>query len=68
MTKEEKFLKLKEVADRLRVHERTVFRYIQGGRLKVTKIGYWRISQKDLTEFLKRNSNSKLVLQKQFRR
>jgi excisionase family DNA binding protein len=52
-----KFLTLKEAAERLRVSERSMFRYIHGGRLKATKIGYWRISEKDLVNFIKANSN-----------
>ncbi|OHA44238.1 MAG: hypothetical protein A3G04_01735 [Candidatus Taylorbacteria bacterium RIFCSPLOWO2_12_FULL_44_9] len=52
-----KFLKLKEVAKILRVSERSVFRYIHGGRLKATKVGYWRISEKDLQDFIKYGSN-----------
>lgn len=55
--KDEKFLKLKEVADRLRVHERTVFRYIHSGRLTATKVGYWRIKESDFEKFLRENSN-----------
>jgi len=48
----EKFLKLKEVAEILRVSERSVFRYIYDGRLKASKVGYWRIAQSDLQNFL----------------
>ena len=53
----EKFLKLKEVAKLLRVSERSVFRYIDSGRLKATKVGYWRISERDLKKFLDDNTN-----------
>ncbi len=52
MTANEKLLTLKEVAGVLRVSERSVFRYIHDGKLKATKIGYWRISEKDLKKFL----------------
>ena len=55
----EKFLKLKEVAKLLRVSERSVFRYIHSGRLKATKVGYWRISEKELKNFLENNANSR---------
>lgn len=58
MTKEE-FLTLKEVAEILRVSERSIFRYIHGGRLKATKIGHWRIREKDLDDFLAKNGASK---------
>ena len=53
----EKLLKLKEVAKLLRVSERSVFRYIDSGRLKATKVGYWRISERDLKKFLDDNTN-----------
>jgi excisionase family DNA binding protein len=52
-----KLLTLKEVAARLRVSERSVFRYIHSRKLKATKIGYWRIKESDLEKFLKANSN-----------
>lgn len=53
----EKFLTLKEAAQYLRVSERSLYRYIHSGRLKATKVGYWRISEKNLKEFMRRNSN-----------
>jgi len=56
-----KFLTLKEVAAKLRVSERSVYRYIDSGRLKATKVGYWRISEKDFKLFIEQYSN------KQFR-
>lgn len=54
----EKLLTLKEVAKLLRVSERSVFRYIHNGKLKATKIGYWRIKESDLEVFLNEYSNS----------
>lgn len=56
---QEKFLTLQEVADRLRVSERSVFRYIHSGRLEATKVGYWRIKESELEKFLKENSSIK---------
>ncbi len=56
---QEKFLTLQEVADRLRVSERSVFRYIHSGRLEATKVGYWRIKESELEKFLKENSSVK---------
>ncbi|OHA87353.1 MAG: hypothetical protein A2644_03970 [Candidatus Zambryskibacteria bacterium RIFCSPHIGHO2_01_FULL_39_63] len=56
---QEKFLTLQEVADRLRVSERSVFRYIHSGRLEATKVGYWRIKESELDKFLKENSSVK---------
>jgi len=60
----EELLKLKEVAKILRVSERSVFRYIHNGRLKATKIGYWRIYEKDLEEFIKAQSNMRMKMKK----
>lgn len=52
-----KFYSLQEVAKILRVSERSVFRYIHGGKLRATKIGYWRISVNDLQTFLLQSTN-----------
>ncbi len=52
----DKLLTIKEVADYLRVSERSVLRYIEAGRLKAIKVGYWRVSEKELHDFIKRNS------------
>lgn len=57
MTKD-RLLTIKEVAKYLRVSERSVLRYIEAGRLKAVKVGYWRVSEKALEDFLKQNSNS----------
>ena len=54
---EDKLLTIKEVAEILRVSERSVNRYIEAGRLRASKIGQWRIKQSDLDEFLKENLN-----------
>lgn len=55
----DKLLTIEEVAKILRVSTRTVNRYIESDRLKASKIGQWRISQKDLEEFLNKNKNIK---------
>jgi len=60
----DKLLTIKEVAKYLRVSERSVLRYIEAGRLRATKVGYWRIFQKDLDNFLKENMNKKHLLRK----
>jgi len=52
-----KLLAVKEVAKILRVSERSVLRYIESGRLRASKIGQWRIKEKDLEKFLKENEN-----------
>lgn len=64
----EKLYSLKEVADMLRVSERSIFRYIHSGKLKATKIGYWRISEKDVQQFLNDNSNLNLKAKKPTRK
>ena len=58
MTKE-KFLTLREAAKYLRVSERSLYRYISSGRLKATKVGYWRISESDLEAFIREGTNVK---------
>jgi len=55
----EKFLTLKEVAKKLRVSKRSIYRYIGIGKIKAVKVGYWRISEKDLARFIFTNSNFK---------
>jgi len=55
----EKLLTLKETAKILRVSERTIMRYLKSGKLKASKLGQWRISQKDLEEFLNKTKNIK---------
>jgi len=58
---EDKLLTIKEVAEILRVSERSVNRYIEAGRLRASRIGQWRIKQSDLEKFLKENSNIKKI-------
>jgi len=55
----EKLLTIEEIAKILRVHTRTVTRYIESGRLKASKLGVWRIKQSDLNAFLEETSNVK---------
>jgi len=57
----DKLLTIKEVAEILRVSERSVNRYIEAGKLKASKIGQWRIKQSDLDEFLEKSLNIKKV-------
>lgn len=56
--KQEKYLTLRQVAKILDVSERSMFRYIHSGRLKATKIGFWRIKEEDLKNFVKQSSNT----------
>jgi len=53
----DKLLTIKEVAEILRVSERSVNRYIEAGRLRASRIGQWRIKQSDLEKFLRENLN-----------
>ncbi|MDZ8225365.1 MULTISPECIES: helix-turn-helix domain-containing protein [unclassified Nostoc] len=55
------FLTTIEVAQLLRVHQRTVQRWILSNNLKATKVGprIWRIRQKDLDKFLQINNSKK---------
>lgn len=53
----EEYLRIEDVAERLNLSYKTVFRYIQDGKLKATKIGHWRISEEDLQEFIERSKN-----------
>lgn len=55
----DKLLTLKETAKILRVSERTIMRYLKSGKLKASKIGQWRIKEKNLEEFLNERSNKK---------
>ncbi|NDV19984.1 helix-turn-helix domain-containing protein [Pseudodesulfovibrio sp. JC047] len=44
---------VREVADFLRVHQRTAYRLITRGSIKAIKIGsQWRVPEKDLIEFI----------------
>ena len=49
----EKLYTLPEVATLLRVSRKTIYRYIESGKIKATKIGQWRIKQSDLDKLLK---------------
>ncbi len=41
-----------EVAKKLNVSVRSVFRYIHDEKLRATKIGYWRVDENDLKSFV----------------
>jgi len=49
----EKILTIKEVAEFLKVSEKSIYRYIKNGKLKAVKIGHWRIKKEDLNKFIK---------------
>lgn len=53
----EKTYRIEEVAKILNVSVRSVFRYIHDGKLRATKIGYWRITEADLNAFIAESAN-----------
>lgn len=53
------FLTIKEVAKKLRVSERSVMRYIKAKKLRASKMGQWRIKNRDLERFFNTNANHK---------
>ena len=51
---EKAYYTLQEVADRLKVSYRTVFRWVHAGELPAYKLGQeWRVGEQDLERFLK---------------
>jgi predicted site-specific integrase-resolvase len=53
---EHEYLKVKDVADKLQVCTRTVFRYIDKGWLEATQLcprGPWRITRKSVESLLR---------------
>lgn len=54
----EQFLTTNEIAEILRVHQRTVQRWISSNRLKATKVGpkILRVRKQDFDEFIKSQS------------
>jgi len=54
-----KLLTIRQVAEYLKVSERTILRYIESERLQASRIGQWRIKESDLNKFLKDNLNNK---------
>jgi len=57
MKKKINLLTIKEIAEKLRVSERTIYRYIKSGVLKTIKFSRkaTRIAEKDLIQFLKKH-------------
>lgn len=55
-----KFFKPNEVAKQLRVSPRSILRYVHTKKLAATKIGQWRIYEKDLERFIKSRMNIKV--------
>lgn len=60
------FLTVEQVADKLQVHWQTVLNYIKSGRLEALQLGKgYRISQKSLDEFIQKNQTKKIPNEKQ---
>ncbi len=54
-TKTPNLLTVREVAELLRVHQRTAYRLITGGSIKAIKIGsQWRVPESALIDFLEK--------------
>ena len=48
----------KEVAEKLKVSEQTVLRWLRNGKLKGVKVGkLWRVKEEDLRELIKEEEN-----------
>jgi excisionase family DNA binding protein len=47
-----------EVAEKLRVSRRAVYQWLNSGKLNGLKAGqYWRVTEEDLNQFLKRHKH-----------
>jgi excisionase family DNA binding protein len=58
MTQQKEFYLVEEVAQKLRVSNMTIYRYIEAGKLKAYKIGKeYRIKIEDYDDFLKNVKN-----------
>lgn len=59
MNKNNQLLTVDEASKYLRVSIRSIYRYIQAGRLKAYKLPAWRIKEKDIEKFLEKHSTIK---------
>ncbi len=58
---EETYYTLQEVAERLKVSYRTVYRWVRSGELPAYQLGQeWRITERDLSQFLEARRTPKL--------
>ena len=57
MANEIKVYTLEEVAAILHITRRTLYTYVKEGKLKAVKVGkYWRVTEKNLEEFLSKGT------------
>ena len=57
---DDKFLTPAEIAEKLKVNERTVTRWLNSNELKGTKVGrLWRVREEDFESFLRAGATSK---------
>lgn len=58
MAKIEKVYTLEEISDLIKITRRTLYDYVKTGKLKAVKIGRtWRVTEKQLEEFLSTGTN-----------
>lgn len=49
-----------QVAERLQITERTVYKYLSNGELEAVKIGrVWRITEEQLQAFIRKNTQNR---------
>ena len=49
---------LEEIAELLHITRPTLYTYVKEGKLKAVKVGkYWRVTEKNLQEFLERGTD-----------
>ena len=54
----EKYYNVEQISQLLKIHPKTIQRYIREGKLRATKIGKgWRVSGHDLSQFTESTSN-----------
>lgn len=56
----DKIYTVEQVSEMIRMHPKTIQRYIREGKINAQKVGKsWRITENDLTNFLKKNQSEK---------
>ena len=58
MANDIKVYTLEEISGLLHITRRTLYTYVKEGKLKAVKVGkYWRVTEKNLQEFLERGTD-----------